>query len=87
MAGGFLDPSYLKTLPATAKTFALALTRDLASKRRRISLPPWPAIPLTQKRWDAAARRAAVISIALRYMMVLAWYKYWLVQRYGRRYD
>jgi hypothetical protein len=52
MASGFLDLSYLKTLPTTAKTFALALTRDLAGKRRRITLPPLPrpAIPLTQKR-------------------------------------
>jgi NAD(P)-dependent dehydrogenase (short-subunit alcohol dehydrogenase family) len=52
MAGGFLDPSYLKTLPTTAKTFAIALTRNLAGKRRRITLPPpsRPSIPLTQKR-------------------------------------
>ena len=52
MAGGFLDPSYLKTIPTTAKTFAIALTRDLAGKRRRITLPPQPrpAIPLTQKK-------------------------------------
>jgi NAD(P)-dependent dehydrogenase (short-subunit alcohol dehydrogenase family) len=51
MAGGFLDPSYLKTLPTTAKTFAVALGRDLAGKRRRITLPPppRPAIPLTQR--------------------------------------
>ena len=51
MAGGFLDPAYLKTLPTTARTFAIALTRDLASKRRRITLPPppRPAIPLTQR--------------------------------------
>lgn len=52
MAGGFLDPSYLKTLPTTAKTFAVALARDLAGKRRRITIPPRPrpSIPLTQKR-------------------------------------
>jgi NAD(P)-dependent dehydrogenase (short-subunit alcohol dehydrogenase family) len=52
MAGGFLDPSFLKTLPTTAKTFATALARDLAGKRRRITLPPrpWPSVPLTQKR-------------------------------------
>jgi hypothetical protein len=52
MAGGFLDPSHLKTIPTTAKTFAIALTRDLAGKRRRITLPrqPRPAIPLTQKK-------------------------------------
>ena len=35
MAGGFLDPSYLKTLPTTAKTFVRALGRDLAGKRGR----------------------------------------------------
>jgi hypothetical protein len=33
MAGGFLDPPYLKTLPATARTFVMALARDLADKR------------------------------------------------------
>lgn len=33
MAGGFLDPPYLKTLPVTAKTFVMALARDLADKR------------------------------------------------------
>ena len=52
MAGGFLDPSYLKTLPATARTFVTALARDLAGKRRRITVPPRPrpSVPLTQKR-------------------------------------
>ena len=52
MAGGFLDPSYLKTLPATAKTFVRALGRDLAAKRHRVTLPPRPrpSIPLAQKR-------------------------------------
>jgi len=52
MAGGFLDPSYLKTLPTTAQTFIRALARDLAGKRRRITVPPppRPSIPLTQKR-------------------------------------
>lgn len=51
MAGGFLDPSYLKTLPTTAKTFVTALARDLAGKRRRTTLPPrpWPRIPLPHK--------------------------------------
>ncbi len=33
MVGGFLDPFYLKTLPATAKTFVMAVARDLADKR------------------------------------------------------
>ncbi len=58
MAGGFLDPSYLRTLPTTAKTFVLALTRDLAGKRRRITLPPppRPAVPLTERRRKAAQR-------------------------------
>jgi len=52
MAGGFLDPSYLKTLPGTARTLARALGRDLAEKRRRGTLPPRPrpSVPLTQKR-------------------------------------
>jgi NAD(P)-dependent dehydrogenase (short-subunit alcohol dehydrogenase family) len=52
MAGGFLDPSYLKTLPTIAKTFVTALARDLSGKRRRVTLPPGPrpSIPLTQKR-------------------------------------
>ena len=42
VAGGFLDPAYLKTLPTTAKTFAVALSRDLAGKRRRITCRPGP---------------------------------------------
>jgi NAD(P)-dependent dehydrogenase (short-subunit alcohol dehydrogenase family) len=52
MAGGFLDPSYLKTLPTTARTFVTALVRDLAGKRRRIAVPPppRPAVPLAQRR-------------------------------------
>jgi NAD(P)-dependent dehydrogenase (short-subunit alcohol dehydrogenase family) len=52
MAGGFLDPSYLRTLPVTAKTFVVALGRNLAGKRRRVTLPPppRPSIPLAQKR-------------------------------------
>jgi NAD(P)-dependent dehydrogenase (short-subunit alcohol dehydrogenase family) len=52
MAGGFLDPSYLKTLPSTARNFAVAVGRDLAGKRRKVTIPPppRPAIPLTQKR-------------------------------------
>jgi NAD(P)-dependent dehydrogenase (short-subunit alcohol dehydrogenase family) len=52
MAGGFLDPTYLKTLRTAAKTFIIALTRDLAGKRRQIALPPppRPSIPLTQRR-------------------------------------
>jgi hypothetical protein len=52
MAGGFLDPSFLKTLPTTAKTFATALARDLAGKRRRITVPPRPrpSVPIAQKR-------------------------------------
>jgi hypothetical protein len=56
MAGGFLDPSYLKTLPTTAKTFARALGRDLAGKRRRITLPPppRPEVPLTQRKQQTA---------------------------------
>ena len=33
LAGGFLDPSYLRTLPATARTFVRALARDVADKR------------------------------------------------------
>ena len=58
MAGGFLDPSYLKTLPTTAKTFVRALGRDLAGKRRRITLPPppRPEVPLTQRKRQAAQR-------------------------------
>jgi hypothetical protein len=52
MAGGFLDPSYLKTLPTTVKTFVTALARDLAGKRapHHAASRPWPSIPLTQKR-------------------------------------
>ncbi|MGH9046165.1 MAG: SDR family oxidoreductase [Acidimicrobiales bacterium] len=33
-AGGFLDPSFLKTLPATCKTFAVAFGHSLAERRR-----------------------------------------------------
>ena len=52
MAGGFLDPSYLKTLPTTARTFVTALKRDLAGKRRRVVVPPppRPSVPLSHKR-------------------------------------
>ncbi|HET9076748.1 MAG TPA: SDR family oxidoreductase [Acidimicrobiales bacterium] len=32
-AGGFLDPSFLKTLPTTARTFATALSRTVQEKR------------------------------------------------------
>lgn len=35
-AGGFWDPSFLKSLPQTAKTFAQALSRTVAEKRRRL---------------------------------------------------
>ena len=51
-AGGFLDPSFLKTLPVTAKTFLTALGRDLAGKRRRLAVPPppRPSVPVLQKR-------------------------------------
>ena len=51
-AGGFLDPSFLKSLPKTAGNFGLALARDIAGKRRRITLPPSPrpSIPLAEKR-------------------------------------
>jgi NAD(P)-dependent dehydrogenase (short-subunit alcohol dehydrogenase family) len=35
-AGGFLDPSFLKTLPRTAKTFSVAVRRTLAEKRRTV---------------------------------------------------
>lgn len=51
-AGGFVDPSYLKTLPATARTFVTALTRDVVGKRRRITVPPppRPAVPLAERR-------------------------------------
>jgi NAD(P)-dependent dehydrogenase (short-subunit alcohol dehydrogenase family) len=34
-AGGFLDPSFLKTLPHTAKLFGRAVARTVAEKRRR----------------------------------------------------
>jgi len=52
MAGGFLDPSYLKTLPATARTFITALARDLTGKRRHVTVPPppRPAVPLAERR-------------------------------------
>ncbi len=52
MAGGFLDPSYLKTLPATARTFVTALARDLTGKRRQVTFPPppRPAVPLAERR-------------------------------------
>jgi hypothetical protein len=52
MAGGFADPSYLRTLPTTAKTFVKALARGLAGKRHRLTVPPppRPAIPLAEKR-------------------------------------
>jgi hypothetical protein len=33
-AGGFLDPSFLKTLPSTARTFAAAVARTAAEKGR-----------------------------------------------------
>jgi NAD(P)-dependent dehydrogenase (short-subunit alcohol dehydrogenase family) len=51
-AGGFLDPSFLKSLPATAQKFAIALARDIKGKRRRVTVPPSPrpSIPLAQKR-------------------------------------
>jgi NAD(P)-dependent dehydrogenase (short-subunit alcohol dehydrogenase family) len=52
MAGGFLDPSYLKTLPTTARTFVTALARDLIGKRRQVTVPPppRPAVPLAERR-------------------------------------
>ncbi|MGH9106666.1 MAG: SDR family oxidoreductase [Acidimicrobiales bacterium] len=34
-AGGFMDPSFLKTLPKTAKTFVTAVTRTAAEKRHQ----------------------------------------------------
>ncbi|HET9059510.1 MAG TPA: SDR family oxidoreductase [Acidimicrobiales bacterium] len=34
-AGGFMDPSFLKTLPNTAKTFATAVARTVAEKRHQ----------------------------------------------------
>jgi NAD(P)-dependent dehydrogenase (short-subunit alcohol dehydrogenase family) len=51
-AGGFLDPSFLKSVPATVRKFATALARDIAGKRRRVTVPPRPrpSIPVTQKR-------------------------------------
>ena len=51
-AGGFLDPSFLKSLPATAQNFVIALARDIKGKRRRVTVPPSPrpSIPLAQKR-------------------------------------
>jgi len=51
LAGGFLDPSYLKTLPATTRTFVTALAQDVLGKRRRITIPPRPrpSIPLAQR--------------------------------------
>ena len=50
-AGGFLDPSFLKSLPATAQKFVIALGRDIKGKRRRITVPPSPrpSIPLAEK--------------------------------------
>ncbi|HVA74618.1 MAG TPA: SDR family oxidoreductase [Acidimicrobiales bacterium] len=36
-AGGFLDPSFLKTLPHTAKLFGKAVARTVAEKRRRLA--------------------------------------------------
>jgi hypothetical protein len=35
-AGGFLDPSFLKSLPLTAKTFVTALARTVAEKQRQL---------------------------------------------------
>jgi NAD(P)-dependent dehydrogenase (short-subunit alcohol dehydrogenase family) len=35
-AGGFLDPSFLKSLPLTAKTFVTALARTIGEKPRRL---------------------------------------------------
>ena len=51
-AGGFLDPSFLKSLPATAQKFGTALARDIKGKRRRVTVPasPRPSIPLAEKR-------------------------------------
>jgi NAD(P)-dependent dehydrogenase (short-subunit alcohol dehydrogenase family) len=50
-AGGFLDPSFLKSLPATAQKFVIALGRDIKGKRRRVTVPPSPrpSIPLAEK--------------------------------------
>jgi hypothetical protein len=36
-AGGFFDPSFLKTLPQTAKTFAIAVSRTVTEKREEVS--------------------------------------------------
>lgn len=36
-AGGFMDPSFLKTLPHTAKLFSKAVARTVAEKRRRLT--------------------------------------------------
>ncbi len=36
-AGGFWDPSFLKSLPTTARTFVKALSATVAEKRRRFS--------------------------------------------------
>ncbi len=51
-AGGFLDPSFLKSLPTMAQNFVIALARDVREKRRRVTVPPSPrpSIPLAQKR-------------------------------------
>ncbi len=51
-AGGFLDPSFLKSLPVTARNFVIALARDVREKRRKVTVPPSPrpSIPLAQKR-------------------------------------
>ena len=50
-AGGFLDPSFLKSLPATARKFGIAVARDIKGKRRRVTVPPppRPSIPLAEK--------------------------------------
>ena len=50
-AGGFLDPSFLRSLPATAQKFVIALGRDIKGKRRRVTVPPSPrpSIPLAEK--------------------------------------
>jgi len=39
-AGGFFDPSFLKTLPGTARTFLTALARTAAEKRRVYAATP-----------------------------------------------
>jgi NAD(P)-dependent dehydrogenase (short-subunit alcohol dehydrogenase family) len=43
-AGGFLDPSFLKSLPSTARTFSTALGRTAAEKART-----WAAIARTRR--------------------------------------